>query len=208
MVYDGIVIGLVVGLLRAGFSNGLLALANLRIRGGIIFPILLVLQLLLFYLQSRTNFPQFDTGYVIMFFYVVGLVLLWLNRSEKGFRTIMVGVFLNFLVMLLNGGKMPVSLEAASFLEPEYVQMLMDGTVVSKHIMLDANTILPFLGDIIPLSPPYPRSQAISIGDIVMNVGIFIYIQHVMLAQKAAANLRKQQEILHTTSQNEGGNPV
>jgi hypothetical protein len=46
---------------------------------------------------------------------------------------------------------------------------------------MDASTHLSFLGDIIPLSSPYPRTQIISIGDVVMNVGIFLFIQFMMV---------------------------
>lgn len=75
---------------------------------------------------------------------------------------------------------MPRSFEAASVLDPVYLEMLQSGDVVTKHYLLDASTRLPFLGDIIPLSSPYPRTQAISIGDVVMNLGIFLYILSIM----------------------------
>jgi hypothetical protein len=196
MVYDGIVIGLIIGFIRAGLFNGLLALTKIQIRGGLIFPILLVLQLLIYYLHKDSGFLASINGYLFMVFYVIGLIVLWLNRNEKGFWFILVGVFLNFLVMLVNGGKMPVSLEAAvSALDPVYAQMLQAGTVVSKHILMTDSTHFSFLGDIIPLSPPYPRSQVLSIGDIIMNFGIFIYLQKVMLAQKEESSLLKQQEV-------------
>jgi hypothetical protein len=188
MVYDGIIIGLIIGLIRAGFRNGLAALSQIRIRGGWIFPALLVLQFCLFFLKDKVKFIADYNGYMFMVVYAVGLYVLFLNRKEKGFWWIFVGVALNFLVMLVNGGKMPVSLEAASVLDPVYSEMLKNGTVVSKHILLTDSTRLPFLGDIIPLTSPYPRSQVISIGDVIMNVGIFIYLNYVMVAHKMRAS--------------------
>jgi hypothetical protein len=185
MVYDGIVIGLIVGFIRAGWRNGLAALSQIRIRGGLIFPILLGIQFLLYFLHGKISFIEQHNGYMFMVVYAGGLYVLWLNRKEKGFRWIFAGVALNFIVMLVNGGKMPVSIEATvSALDPAYAQMLKDGTAFTKHIALDNSTILPFLGDIIPLSSPYPRSQVISIGDVVMNFGIFVYLQNVMLVHK------------------------
>jgi hypothetical protein len=204
MVYDGIVIGFVIGLLRFGFFNGLRALSNIRIRGGWIFPLLLVVQFVVYLNQEKYEFLIKYSGYMFMLVYVTGLVVLLLNRKEKGFWFILSGVFLNFLVMLVNGGKMPVSLEAASVLDPVYTKMLLEGTVVSKHILLNSSTHLSFLGDIIPLSSPYPRSQAISIGDIIMNFGIFIYLQHVMSTQKVIANSSTSNE-QHIHNQNEKG---
>jgi hypothetical protein len=184
MVYDGIVIGLIVGFIRAGWRSGLAALSQIRIKGGLIFPVLLVLQFILYYLYGKIPFIDQYNGYMFMAVYAAGLYVLWLNHKEKGFWWIFAGVALNFIVMLVNGGKMPVSIEAASVLDPIYVQTLTEGTIVSKHVALNDSTILPFLGDIIPLTSPYPRSQVISIGDVIMNFGIFIYLQNVMLVYK------------------------
>ncbi|WP_123041036.1 DUF5317 domain-containing protein [Cohnella candidum] len=184
MVYDGIVIGLIVGFIRAGWRNGLAALSQIRIKGGLIFPILLAIQFILYFLAGKFSFIEQYNGYLFMAVYVAGLYVLAINRKEKGFWWIFAGVALNFIVMLVNGGKMPVSVEAASVLDPVYVEMLKSGDIVSKHVALTNNTILPFLGDIIPITTPYPRDQVISIGDVIMNFGIFIYLQHVMVGHK------------------------
>jgi hypothetical protein len=184
MVYDGIVIGLIVGFIRAGWRYGLAALSQIRIKGGWIFPLLLGIQFLLYFLHGKITIIEKYNGYMFMVVYAAGLYILWLNRKEKGFWWIFAGVALNFIVMLANGGKMPVSIEAASVLDPTYVRVLTEGTLVSKHIALNDSTILPFLGDIIPITSPYPRSQVISIGDVIMNLGIFIYLQNVMLVYK------------------------
>ncbi|KAA9000973.1 hypothetical protein F4V43_14090 [Paenibacillus spiritus] len=184
MVYDGIALGLLVGLLRGGFRHGLRQFANLKIRGGLWFPLLLLLQFVVFELSDRSPAIAAASGSFFIAVYAAGLYILWLNRSNPGFLFIFAGVLLNFAVMAANGGKMPVSLDAASVLGPYYVDMLKSGTVVTKHFLMDRSTRLSFLGDIIPLSNPYPRTQVISIGDIVMNIGIFLYLQHLMVPGK------------------------
>lgn len=186
MVYDGIIIGLIVGLFRGGLKHGLVQFSNIRLKSGWIFPLLLVFQFFMFYIQERSSTVAAASGYIYIAVYVVGLIFLWLNRHNKGFWLIMIGVFLNFLVMLVNGGRMPVSYEAASVLDPIYLEMLKSGDAVTKHYLLDASTRLAFLGDIIPLSSPYPRTQAISIGDVVMNFGIFLFIVNIMTPAAAA----------------------
>lgn len=188
MVYDGIVIGLVIGWIRAGWRNGLVALSQIRIRGGWIFPALLLIQFALYSMHEKVSFIQDYNGYMFMVIYVAGLYMLWLNRKEKGFWWIFVGVGLNFLVMLLNGGKMPVSVDAIAVIDPTYAATLTDSAIASKHALLTSSTILPFLADIIPLTLPYPRNLVISIGDVIMNFGIFIYLQHVFMAYKLRAS--------------------
>ncbi|QLG37260.1 MULTISPECIES: DUF5317 domain-containing protein [unclassified Paenibacillus] len=181
MVYDGILLGLIVGLFRGGFRYGLHQFAALKLRGGWIFPLLLLAQFFIFFLQERLDWVASINGYLFAAVYVTGLAFLWLNRHYKGFTLIWIGVFLNFIVMAVNGGRMPVSVDASAVLGPYYVDMLREGGAVSKHYMMDASTHLSFLGDIIPLSSPYPRTQVISIGDVVMNIGIFLFIQYMMV---------------------------
>lgn len=188
MVFDGIILGLIVGFLRGGLRDGLQKFSQIKLKGGWIFPILLLFQFAIFRFQDNNQTLASASNYAFILIYIIGMIFLWMNRNNKGFPIILLGVFLNFLVMTANGGRMPVSLQAASVLDPYYVDMLKSGTIISKHFLMDASTRLPFLGDIIPLSPPYPRTQAISIGDIVMNFGIFLYIVHLLTPSQKKKN--------------------
>jgi hypothetical protein len=178
MVYDGILLSLLVGFFRGGSLKGL---ANMKLRGGWLFPLLLAVQFVIFALQDKVAIIGKLSNVLFLLVYVIGLFFLWLNRNQPGFIVIFAGVLLNFIVMAVNGGRMPVSIEAAQFLGSEYIDALKAGTY-GKHQAITSDTLLPFLGDIIPLSPPYPRRQVISIGDVVMNVGAFFFIQHLMLS--------------------------
>ncbi|KKK38764.1 membrane protein [Mesobacillus campisalis] len=180
MVFDGIILAFIVGFLRKGNLKGL---AELKLKGGLVFPLLLILQIAVFSLQNKISLLGNLSGYIFILVYVVGLWFLYLNRTHHGFMVIFIGVLLNFLVMAANGGRMPVSVEAAAVLDPYYVETLKQG-LYGKHFLLSETTKLGFLGDIIPLSAPYPRTQVISIGDIIMNIGIFIFIQHLMVGDK------------------------
>jgi hypothetical protein len=178
MVYDGILLSLVIGFLRGGSLKGL---AHMKLRGGWLFPLLLVAQFVIFALQDKVAIIAKLSNALFLLVYVIGLLFLWLNRNQPGFIIIFAGVLLNFIVMAVNGGRMPVSVEAAQFLGREYIDALQSG-VYGKHQAITQETLLPFLGDIIPLSPPYPRQQVISIGDVIINVGAFFFIQHLMLS--------------------------
>jgi hypothetical protein len=187
MVYDGIAIGLAVGLIRGGILQSLRGLSQLKLTAGWIFPLLLILQFAIFFLQGRYEALTQYSGYIFMAVYAVGLVFLFLNRNHTGFKLIITGVFLNFIVMALNGGVMPVSPEAAKVLGGTFLEDLQNNDIVYKHAMLMDSTKLPFLGDIIPLTAPYPREQVISIGDIIMNIGIFMFLQSIMVTSKQSA---------------------
>jgi hypothetical protein len=182
MVFDGIIISFIVGFFRKG---NLRALSQLKLKWGWVFPLLLTIQIIVFAFQNKINYLGQVSGYIYIAVYVLGLIFLFINRKNPGFIIILIGVFLNFIVMVINGGRMPVSIEAASVLEPGYVEALKQ-SLYAKHQMLTNSTKLGFLGDIIPLSKPYPRTQIISIGDVIMNIGVFVFIQFLMLNHPAA----------------------
>ncbi|WP_417898843.1 DUF5317 domain-containing protein [Bacillus haimaensis] len=181
MVYDGIIIALIVGLFRGGNFKGL---ADMKLKQAWVFPVLLMIQIAVYILQNKVPALGLYSNTIFILVYIVGLYFLWLNRHHPGFFIIFIGVLLNFLVMAFNGGRMPVSLEASSVLDPSFIEALKTG-LYGKHAAITESTRLAFLGDIIPLSAPYPREQIISIGDVIMNIGVFFFIQYLMLGKIA-----------------------
>jgi hypothetical protein len=177
MVFDGIILSFIVALCRKG---NLQAFSTLKLKWGWIFPVFLIIQLSVYFLQNSIETLGQLSGYIFMTIYILGMVFLYVNRDNKGFTVILIGVFLNFIVMLLNGGRMPVSAEAAAVLDPVFLEILKE-ELYGKHTLLTESTKLGFLGDIIPLSSPYPKTQVISIGDVVMNIGGFQFIQYLMV---------------------------
>ncbi len=183
MVFDGILISILVGFFRKG---NLKFLTKPLFKWGWIFPILLVVQFLIFNFQNDIDWIAQVSPWIFMSIYIIGLIFLWKNRTLKGFNFILIGVFLNFIVMFLNGGRMPVSEEAAVVLDPLYIDALKT-ELYGKHMLLTESTRLPFLGDIIPITSPYPKDQVISIGDVIMNIGIFLFIQQKMLENRKSS---------------------
>ncbi|WP_221567179.1 DUF5317 domain-containing protein [Alkalihalobacillus sp. TS-13] len=192
MVYDGILAALLIGFLRKGNLKGF---SHLKIKYGWIFPVLLLTQWLIFLLQNKFEIFGKMSPYVFTLIYIVGLALLWLNRHHGiGVWLILIGVFLNFIVMAANNGRMPVSLEAAQTLDPVYGEALQEG-YYGKHTALTDGTYLGFLGDVIALPAFYPREQVISIGDIIMNIGIFLFIQKLMVTR----TIKRKPSVVHST---------
>lgn len=92
------------------------------------------------------------------------VVFLALNRQLPGMRLAALGLLLNVIVIAANGA-MPVSEPAAATVG--LADELRDPGV--KHEILDDQTRLPFLGDVIPIPG---LQKIISIGDIVLALGI------------------------------------
>lgn len=87
------------------------------------------------------------------------------------------GWVMNLTVITLNSG-MPVSAETL-----ERVGLPSDDIEsgdLSKHVTLDDDTVLPWLGDVIPLPLIGPLRKAVSLGDVVMLVGLLLFVPAAM----------------------------
>lgn len=107
--------------------------------------------------------------------YLLLFVFLWFNRSIFNYL-FPVGILLNFLAILSNGGSMPVCSRYMSVEAAERVNSSI------THTVIDETTRLPWLGDIIFIS--WPFQQMISLGDVFISLGIFLFVQKIMLSSK------------------------
>ena len=193
-----IIISIIIGLLRNGKLSSLsqislkkteLIVLACLIQGGIIF------------LGSRNvNFVLDYSSYMIIFSYIVLLLAVWNNLKLKGIKIIGLGIILNFIVIVANGGHMPVllsSLYKAGL--NDFALVLKEGIYVT-HILITEKTLFRFLTDVIPLSPPFPDPSVVSVGDFLMFYGVFSLIQNAMVK-------RQNSEIRNQNSEDKELNP-
>ena len=116
--------------------------------------------------------------------YIVLLLAVWYNKKLKGMNFIALGIILNFLVIVTNGGHMPVMLSGLYKAGlNDFVLVLKEGTYVT-HTLITEKTLFRFLADVIPLSPPLPDPSVVSVGDFLMFYGVFSLIQNAMLKKQ------------------------
>ncbi|RME76041.1 MAG: hypothetical protein D6784_06715 [Chloroflexi bacterium] len=107
----------------------------------------------------------------------VGLVLLVLiNHHLPGAKIFALGIILNILVMVANGGWMPLTPDMYHFVHPDRVVTVGERPLNSKNIILPrSDTRFWILSDIIPVSLPW-RNTAVSLGDVLLAVGAAQFI--------------------------------
>jgi Family of unknown function (DUF5317) len=98
-------------------------------------------------------------------------------RASHGFALILIGLALNAIVIVANQG-MPVTRNAleGSNQSATLAELIADGG--AKHHLADDGTILLPLGDVIPLGAPL--DQAISVGDVCVQLGAAWFIVSMM----------------------------
>jgi hypothetical protein len=96
-----------------------------------------------------------------------------LNIRAPGFALILIGLVMNALVIVANHG-MPVTRDALerSNQSATLADLIENGG--AKHHLADDGTILLPLGDVIPLGAPF--DQAISVGDVCVQLGVAWFI--------------------------------
>lgn len=97
--------------------------------------------------------------------YVGLLIFVAVNIKVPGIAIIGTGIFLNFLVITLNGGYMPTTLS----------RIAQDNTE-NNVIGMSKRTLLPWLGDVFHFPFHIPFATVFSAGDIIIAVGVCIYL--------------------------------
>lgn len=178
MIIESLVLSLIIGKISGGQIN---KIANLEIKKWYLFIIAFGIEFfLLFGYQKGIGILEQYFFYFHLASYALLFIGFIFNIKNFWLDFVFIGVLLNAIVIFFNGGKMPVSVEALNLAElPEYVTQLVNNQVAT-HQVLSMDMTAWFLGDIIPLIPPYPLNKVISIGDLIITIGVFFLIQKAM----------------------------
>jgi hypothetical protein len=178
-----VLVSLAVALLRGG---DLVRLGDVSIRCGWLVLAAFALQAYLVYVPAgRTTGLRDPTAWLHIGTYILLLIGIWLNRRLPGMAWILAGLALNLIVITANGGFMPITPEAVQTIgHVERVTSLAAGQRVylAKDVVLPRNqTLLWPLSDVFVVALGFPFRTAFSLGDILVAVGVFLFLQHILL---------------------------
>jgi hypothetical protein len=164
-----IIVVIAVALLRGGSLRNLGAL---KLRW---LPLVIAgfaLQLLIFTPFASSPLVAFAT--VPLYIVSMALLTIWvaLNWRIPGMALIAVGLLMNFAAIGANGGHMPVSPESARY-AGTIVNYASEGALVANNsIATDSNVHLWLLTDIIPIPKQIVFANVLSIGDVLLTIGV------------------------------------
>ena len=135
-------------------------------------------QLLIFQIPYTAGwFSDTAAAAVLVASQLILLVFIWFNRDKVGIRILGLGLILNLLVIILNGGLMPIAPETARALYPQVPHsawQIGSRPGMSKNILLAfQDTRLAWLSDSILLPDWFPWTRALSPGDLFIALGVF-----------------------------------
>lgn len=174
-----VVAGLLAGWLRSRLRHSTYQVVDLR-SVWIVF-LAFIPQLLAFSIPAtRENIPDSRIPFILLGSQALLFIFVWVNREKPGLWLLGIGLLLNFLVIALNGGFMPLSPENAQHLIPPGVTVdlvLGERVGYGKDILLPtAKTTLWFLSDIFLLPSWINYRVAFSLGDILISAGAFYFL--------------------------------
>ena len=188
MLIGGILAGLVIGLLVGGHLSNL---AHVRLRWVSILFIAVVVRFGTEWaigagieIAETLRLPLFALSFGLL------LVGLWVNRAQPGLSLAFIGILLNTIAVVVNGGHMPIwrpSLIAAGF-DPDTIlspfHIILANDALNADFLLRAGPI----GDILPIPVPFIRNVA-SIGDLFLSAGLgfFLFATVLRSPEEAAA---------------------
>ncbi len=168
---------LVFALLVAPAMKGRLSsLSGVRFRYEFLLPIGLLLQVVP--RQVFSYLERGDIGAIALFSWLAGgfvlLLACLLNWKYVGCRLVALGVALNGLTIVLNRG-MPVAADSLEYLGLTQTDQQLDALTPLYHLS-DGDTLLGVLGDVIPVPGPQLVQSVVSLGDLLLMVGIVVIV--------------------------------
>jgi hypothetical protein len=126
----------------------------------------------------RQRVPWLAGGLLVASF-VILIFISWSNRHMAGMPVVLVGIILNFMVISANGGAMPITTQTLAAINrsdqlPSQPALNNSNqtTVLNTKDVVSKNASLLFLGDVIVIPFPGRLATAMSLGDVLIGLGL------------------------------------
>lgn len=179
MIFEGLVVGMIIGKLRGGKLKNL---GKFMFKSSFLLVFSLLLQLGASILISIGNQKVIDNRMVIYIVaYIMLFIVLFFNLERGAVWLILIGSIANFAAIVINGGSMPIDisiLEKMGF--DNMLQSIQIGALPNYISISEANPLTIYLAKRFATPEWYPFKQIFSIGDIGISLGLLLLTQGIM----------------------------
>jgi uncharacterized protein DUF5317 len=167
MFVEILIFSVVIGYILKGRLKNL---ENVNVSNVYIIFVAFSIEVLVIFLIRTGILKRGSVTYMLdLIMYILLVVFTMKNRKNHFLLLMGIGFLLNAIPIFLNGGAMPVSSEAV-----KAAGLTENVTKEGLYTLINENTRMWFLGDVIPLT--FLRNFAISIGDIVAGIGLMLFV--------------------------------
>ncbi len=177
MIIEAVLLGIIIGLVRGGKIS---RLKYINLKGSFLFLLAIILHIGIIIMNLGVF--EYNTNYYTIMLtssYILILVGLIINIHSRYFILIISGLAINFVCFAANNFRFPINSNAVKLTYGnEFYQHLINNEI--KFFIPLEEAKLSFLGNTIYINMPFVNDLIISIGDIVIALGIILFIQSVM----------------------------
>ncbi|HHV38896.1 MAG TPA: DUF5317 domain-containing protein [Tepidimicrobium sp.] len=192
MLIEAILISIIVGMIRRGKLRRLRALTH---RSMWILILGIAIQYILFFLSGLEDMDMVnlvvtysrEIQILSYFLILIGIVA---NMRYRASKFLLAGYGMNFLAIWANQWKIPILSEAIPLIDGSGLKDMVESGI-TLYTSISQGTRFPILGNIIVFADPYPLAKIISVGDLIIGLGIFLLIQQIMLGRDSFMGRRK-----------------
>jgi len=191
-----VILGLIASAIRHR-SETASQIASISLRSPWLVLLALALQVPLLRAPFGPTLEVTGAQVAFLFSHLLLLTFVWLNWRVLGIQIIGIGVLLNLLAILSNGGFMPITPQTLVRIN---LGSALDQWTLGFHygrskdiILLQHDTTLWVLSDILVLPPPFPWPTAFSLGDLLIATGIIVTLQGPVSLPRLAHRFRSWQ---------------
>lgn len=181
MYFEAVILGIIFGFIRGG---SLKKFSLFNIRGWFLILIGAVLNLGVLMFKGKAPIEGNENLILFASLLVVALIVL-INIEKKGFWAIFIGTVLNTITVFMNGFKSPISLSALKNSGLNGLYEIVESGKSFNYMSLDlVDNWTRYLGKYISIPQAYPFPKVLSPGDIMITLGIVLFIYGEMLSNK------------------------
>ncbi len=177
MIIEAIIIGIIIGIFRRGKLSRLEYL-RINLSPLIIVALISYISIIVMNLGSL-DFNSSLYNVFLILTYALIIIVLTFNLDKKFMFLPLIGVMMNFICMCVNSFRIPVKNDIIlSLYGQETSNLLLTNKI--KYFIPAEDASLSILGKIFSISDYYIYDVILSIGDIIIFIGIILIIQELM----------------------------
>lgn len=184
MIFEALIIGISIGLIKDGRIGNF---SQVDFRALHFLLIGAVLQMIPFFINHLDIIVNYS-NYMMFAGLILCMVFLLFNHKMSGFGIIIAGFLLNLAAYGLNHFKMPILILRSSQNMLAQLKFSIEIGEIKNYVLFDhAHEIFRFLGKFAFMPDWYPFTRFFGIGDVLIAIGIIIFIIKNMLIHKKSS---------------------